>query len=120
MPILNGMSSGNGGLTRHSVHSHLDDIDTEDVARLGIPADAEEACLFVGQMNCLDKPAACFVRLQESAHMSALTEVALPVRFMLLLLGPVGGMIDYHELGRCFGALMSSEVGDIPGSLFVS
>ncbi|XP_072047602.1 band 3 anion transport protein-like [Amphiura filiformis] len=108
MPILNG-ASGSSGLSRHAGQSHLDDLELEDITRLGIPVDAEDACLLVGQLNSLDKPASCFVRLSDSAPMSALTEVALPVRFIFLLLGPIGGKMDYHELGRCFGTLMSSE-----------
>ena len=101
MPILNGIdgAAGGGGLTRHGATNHLDDLELEDIQRLGIPPDAEATTVFVGQLTSLDKPAVCLVRLAESSPMSA-----------LLLLGPVGDKIDYHELGRCFGTLMSSEV----------
>ena len=112
MPILNGIdgAAGGSGLTRHGGTNHLDDLELEDITRLGIPADAEVTTVFVGQLTSLDKPAVCLVRLAESAPMSALTEVHLPVRFLFLILGPVGDKLDYHELGRCFGTLMSSEV----------
>ena len=112
MPILNGIdgAAGGGGLTRHGATNHLDDLELEDIQRLGIPPDAEATTVFVGQLTSLDKPAVCLVRLAESSPMAALTEVNLPVRFLFLLLGPVGDKIDYHELGRCFGTLMSSEV----------
>ena len=75
-----------------------------------IPADAEATTVLVGELACLEKTALCFVRLAEGTLLDGLTEVPIPVRFLFVLLGPGGGKVDYHEIGRCFSTLMSSEV----------
>lgn len=40
--------------------------------------------------------------------MPAITEVAIPVRFMFTLLGPRNSDLDYHEIGRSISTLMSN------------
>ena len=34
----------------------------------------------------------------------------VPTRFIFILLGPVGDMSRYHEIGRSMGTLMSDEI----------
>jgi hypothetical protein len=34
----------------------------------------------------------------------------LPVRFIIIILGPPKFGVDYHELGRAMGTLMSDKV----------
>ncbi|XP_072047600.1 band 3 anion transport protein-like isoform X2 [Amphiura filiformis] len=74
-----------------------------------IPPDAEATTVLVGELDYLKSPALCFVRLAEGTMLDGLTEVPIPVRFLFVLLGPGGNNVDYHELGRCFSTLMSSE-----------
>lgn len=39
-----------------------------------------------------------------------LTEIAIPVRFIFILLGPMSSGLDYHEIGRSIATLMSNKV----------
>ncbi len=78
-----------------------------------IPPDAEATTVLVGELDCLKSPALCLVRLAEGTLLDGLTEVPIPVRFMFVLLGPGERKVDYHEIGRCFSTLMSSEVSCI-------
>lgn len=51
-----------------------------------------------------------FVRLQEAAELPDAVELAVPVRFLLVLLGPEASHIDYAQLGRAAATLMSERV----------
>ncbi|XP_038047086.1 band 3 anion transport protein-like isoform X2 [Patiria miniata] len=74
-----------------------------------IPADAEATTVLIGEVDFLKKPAVVFVRLAEGTVLENFSEVPIPVRFVFVLLGPSISTVDYHELGRCFSTLMSSE-----------
>ena len=39
-----------------------------------------------------------------------MVEVQLKVRFLFVLLGPKNDKIDYLEIGRCIGTLMTNKV----------
>lgn len=39
-------------------------------------------------------------------------QVPAPVRFVFVLLGPVGYAARYREVGRAFATLMSDDVGE--------
>ncbi|KAF8793903.1 Band 3 anion transport protein like [Argiope bruennichi] len=76
-----------------------------------VPENAEGAAVLVGQLDCLHKPATVFVRLAEGKKMPHFLEIPIEVRFLIVLLGPSEPDIDldYHEIGRGIGALMSNE-----------
>lgn len=60
-------------------------------------------------MEFLQQPTIAFVRLAEGVLMPTLTEVAVPVRFMFILMGPPTLDLDYHEVGRSIATLMANE-----------
>lgn len=51
-----------------------------------------------------------FVRLQEAPELEDAVELRVPVRFLLVLLGPEASHIDYTQLGRAAAVLMSERV----------
>lgn len=74
-----------------------------------IPDNAEATVVLVGCVEFLDQPTMAFVRLQEAAHLEAVLEVPVPVRFLFVLLGPSSTNMDYHEIGRSISTLMSDK-----------
>ncbi|XP_066588803.1 electroneutral sodium bicarbonate exchanger 1 isoform X2 [Prorops nasuta] len=75
-----------------------------------IPAGAEASNILVGEVDFLDKTLSAFIRLSQAGIMGDLTEVPVPTRFIFVLLGPVGGIAGFHEIGRAMATLMSDEV----------
>ncbi|XP_035714213.1 electroneutral sodium bicarbonate exchanger 1 isoform X3 [Folsomia candida] len=75
-----------------------------------IPQGAEASNILVGEVDFLDKPLSAFIRLSQSVLLGDLTEVPVPTRFLFVLLGPMGGISRYHEVGRAMATLMSDEV----------
>ncbi|GBM88814.1 Electroneutral sodium bicarbonate exchanger 1 [Araneus ventricosus] len=75
-----------------------------------IPPKAEASNILVGEVDYLDKIVLSFVRLTNSCSLGDLTEVAVPTRFLFILLGPVGHALKYHEIGRAMATLLSDEV----------
>lgn len=75
-----------------------------------IPQGAEASNILVGEVDFLDKPLSAFIRLNQAAIMGDLTEVPVPTRFLFVLLGPIGGIAGFHEIGRAMATLMSDEV----------
>ncbi|GFU39401.1 anion exchange protein 2 [Nephila pilipes] len=74
-----------------------------------VPENSEGAAVLVGQLDDLDQPAAVFIRLSEGRYMPHFLEIPIKVRFLFVLLGPSDSILDYHEIGRAIGALMSNE-----------
>ena len=100
-----------------SVGKKLDQMRLDGIMRK-IPVDAEATSVLVGEVDFLSKPALVFVRLAEGTMLENFSEVPIPVRFVFVLLGPSNMNVDYHELGRCFSTLMSSEVCLLEALLF--
>ncbi|XP_029439583.1 electrogenic sodium bicarbonate cotransporter 1-like isoform X2 [Rhinatrema bivittatum] len=75
-----------------------------------IPKGTEVSNILVGEVDFLDKPFIAFVRLQEAVILGALTEVALPSRFLFILLGPKAKLRAYHEIGRAIATLITDEL----------
>ncbi|CAB0031581.1 unnamed protein product, partial [Trichogramma brassicae] len=75
-----------------------------------IPPGAEASNILVGEVEFLDKSISAFIRLSQANIMGDLTEVPVPTRFIFILLGPVGGIASFHEIGRAMATLMSDEV----------
>ncbi|NXT29806.1 B3AT protein, partial [Syrrhaptes paradoxus] len=55
----------------------------------------------------LEQPTLAFVRLKAAVTLDA---VPLPVRFLLVVLGPDSPHISYHEIGRAVATMMSERV----------
>ncbi|XP_021934526.1 sodium-driven chloride bicarbonate exchanger isoform X3 [Zootermopsis nevadensis] len=75
-----------------------------------IPPGAEASNILVGEVDFLEKPLSAFIRLNHANFLGDLTEVPVPTRFLFILLGPAGGLANFHEVGRAMATLMSDEV----------
>lgn len=51
-----------------------------------------------------------FVRLTDSVVMESVLEIPVPVRFVVVLVGPAQSDLNYGESGRAMGALMADWV----------
>ncbi|XP_050700914.1 electroneutral sodium bicarbonate exchanger 1-like isoform X17 [Eriocheir sinensis] len=107
-------SPSSGSITRNHSGSNLDVVGHEHKGNTHfmrkIPPGAEASNILVGEVPFLDKPVTAFVRLTQSANLGNLTEVPVPTRFLYIILGPVGGLPRYHEIGRAMATLLSDEV----------
>nr|XP_033783124.1 electrogenic sodium bicarbonate cotransporter 1-like isoform X2 [Geotrypetes seraphini] len=70
----------------------------------------EVSNILVGEVDFLDKPFIAFIRLKEAAVLGTLTEIALPSRFLFILLGPKARLKAYHEIGRSIATLLTDEL----------
>ena len=75
-----------------------------------IPEGTEATSVLVGPVDLMKSSAMAFVRLAEGHVMENLTEVPLPTRFLVVLLGPKDSSLDYHEIGRSISTLMANKV----------
>ena len=75
-----------------------------------VPPGAEACNILIGEVDYLENPVAAFIRLSSANELGDLTEVPVPTRFIFLLLGTVGNLSRYHEVGRAVGTVMSDEV----------
>ncbi|NXT75656.1 S4A4 protein, partial [Zapornia atra] len=75
-----------------------------------IPAGAEAAHVAVGEVEFLEKPFSAFIRLRRGVALGSLAEVALPSRFLFILLGPQAKGNTYHEVGRAMATLLTDEL----------
>ncbi|NXK94312.1 S4A4 protein, partial [Formicarius rufipectus] len=77
--------------------------------RKKIPRGAEAAHVAVGEVEFLEKPFTAFIRLRHGVSLGSLAEVALPSRFLFILLGPPK-VKAYHEVGRAMATLLMDEL----------
>ncbi|OPJ74615.1 band 3 anion transport protein isoform X7 [Patagioenas fasciata] len=75
-----------------------------------VPEDAEATLVLVGCAAFLEQPTLAFVRLKAAVTLDAVLDVPLPVRFLLVVLGPDTPHISYHEIGRAVATMMSERV----------
>ncbi|XP_064492963.1 band 3 anion transport protein isoform X5 [Pseudopipra pipra] len=75
-----------------------------------IPKDAEATLVLVGCAAFLEQPTLAFVRLKDAVTLDGVLDVPLPVRFLLVVLGPDSPNISYHEIGRAIATMMSERV----------
>ncbi|XP_045692483.1 band 3 anion transport protein isoform X2 [Phyllostomus hastatus] len=75
-----------------------------------IPPDSEATLVLVGRAAFLERPVLGFVRLREPTELEDAVELPVPVRFLLVLLGPEAPHTDYSQLGRAAATLMSERV----------
>lgn len=74
-----------------------------------IPPDSEATLVLVGRASFLERQVLGFVRLQEAVELEAV-ELPVPVRFLIVLLGPEDPHTNYTQLGRAAATLMSERV----------
>ncbi|NXE84023.1 S4A4 protein, partial [Cochlearius cochlearius] len=75
-----------------------------------VPPGAEAAHVAVGEVEFLEKPFTAFIRLRRGVALGSLAEVALPSRFLFILLGPRAKVKAYHEVGRAMATLLTDEL----------
>jgi len=77
-----------------------------------LPADAECASLLVGHVDFLDDLAIAYFRFCSPTVIDGLTEVALPMRFLFIAVGPpeASSIVELSELGRAFATLLNDRV----------
>ncbi|XP_068130991.1 electrogenic sodium bicarbonate cotransporter 4 isoform X1 [Hyperolius riggenbachi] len=109
--------SANYGRLRHAQSRSMNDItDTPSSDQLRnkfmkkLPRDAEASNVLVGEVDFLDKPFVAFVRLVQSIMLGGVTEVPVPTRFLFILLGPMGKVKSYIEIGRAIATLMVDDL----------
>lgn len=68
-----------------------------------------------GIFDLLQKPVLAFVRLTDSVVMESILQSSVPVRFVLMMVGPSQSGMDYSQIGRAMAALMADWVGDTKG-----
>uniref|UniRef100_A0A8C6LE89 Anion exchange protein n=1 Tax=Nothobranchius furzeri TaxID=105023 RepID=A0A8C6LE89_NOTFU len=73
------------------------------------PHELLPSAVSAGSVGFLEHPCVAFVRLQEAVLLEAVTESAIPIRFLLLMLGPPTTNTDYHQIGRSIATLMSDK-----------
>ncbi|KAG0711584.1 Sodium-driven chloride bicarbonate exchanger [Chionoecetes opilio] len=107
-------SPSSGSITNNHSGNNLDSHGHEHKGNTHfmrkIPPGSEASNILVGEVPFLDKPVTAFVRLTHSCSLGNLTEVPVPTRFLYIILGPVGGLPRYHEIGRAMATLLSDEV----------
>lgn len=69
----------------------------------------EPSCL-AGIFDLLQKPVLAFVRLNDSVVMESVLQSSVPVRFVLMMVGPSQSGLDYSQSGRAMAALMADWV----------
>lgn len=74
-----------------------------------LPIGCEGAAVLTGQVDFLEQPTLALIRLMDSVKIPNLLEVAVPIRFLFILLGPRIVGLDYHEVGRSFSTLLSNS-----------
>ncbi|XP_069798739.1 electrogenic sodium bicarbonate cotransporter 4 isoform X2 [Dendropsophus ebraccatus] len=109
--------NANYGRLRHAQSRSMNDIaETPSTDQLRnkfmkkIPRDAEASNVLVGEVDFLDKPFVAFVRLVQSIMLGGVTEVPVPTRFLFILLGPIGKVKSYIEIGRAIATLMVDDL----------
>ncbi|NXI39211.1 S4A4 protein, partial [Galbula dea] len=75
-----------------------------------VPPGTEAAHVAVGEVEFLEKPFTTFIRLRQAVVLGSLAEVALPSRFLFILLGPKAEVKSYHEVGRAMAMLLMDEL----------
>ncbi|NXY53595.1 B3AT protein, partial [Callaeas wilsoni] len=75
-----------------------------------IPEGAEATLVLVGCAAFLEQPMLAFVRLKDAVTLDGVLDVSVPVRFLVVVLGPDTPQISYHEIGRAIATMMSERV----------
>ncbi|XP_063301173.1 electrogenic sodium bicarbonate cotransporter 1-like [Pelobates fuscus] len=112
--VADNLSSCNGNKTQKGATVEFSEKPLKEQLknkfRKKIPTGTEAANILVGEVDFLEKPFASFIRLKEAVVLGSLNEVALPSRFIFILLGPRKKSKTYHEIGRAIATLLTDEL----------
>ncbi|PVD31102.1 hypothetical protein C0Q70_10380 [Pomacea canaliculata] len=75
-----------------------------------IPKGSETANIMVGELEDLKSVLCGFMRLNDARELGEISEVPLPTRFILYLLGPTGSGVQLREMGRCISTMIVDEI----------
>lgn len=89
--------------------NYLDQVVQNESLMKLLPPDCEGVAIMTGEVAFLEQPTLVFIRLAKATRIANILEVSVPVRFLIILLGPKSRDLDYHETGRSFGTLMSNK-----------
>lgn len=64
----------------------------------------------VGELEDLDVGLVGFMRLNDARELGGISEVPLPTRFVIFVLGPKDSEVHLKEMGRCIATMMVDEV----------
>lgn len=78
--------------------------------RKKIPADAETSNVLIATVDFIDEPVVGLARLKKSVLLEDVTEVSVPTRFMVVIIGSVNCKNELHEIGRCISTMMADNV----------
>nr|AKN21409.1 slc4a-3 [Schmidtea mediterranea] len=73
-----------------------------------LPNNTEGVTVQVGELPALKKPFLGIIRFKTPLLMEKVSELNLPIRFMIVCLGPVG-RVKYEELGRVIATMMINK-----------
>ncbi|XP_066472118.1 electroneutral sodium bicarbonate exchanger 1 [Tiliqua scincoides] len=99
---------GRNGLSHETIPTDLSKAELHFMKK--IPIGAEASNVLVGEVDFLTRPIVAFVRLSTAVLLPGMTEVPIPTRFLFILLGPLGKLPQYHEIGRSMATLMTDEI----------
>ncbi|MCP9266272.1 Anion exchange protein [Dirofilaria immitis] len=97
------MSDSLGKVRTHSLELHKG----EDILRK-LPVGTETAQIFVGVIPNLTKTHFVMLRLSEPTTMPEILDGEVPLRFVVVILGPSQPDVSYHEMGRSIATLMTN------------
>ncbi|VDK84007.1 unnamed protein product, partial [Onchocerca ochengi] len=97
------ISDSLGKVRTHSSELHKG----EDILRK-LPEGTETAQIFVGVIPNLTKTHFVMLRLSEPTTMPEILDGEVPLRFVVVILGPSQPDVSYHEMGRSIATLMTN------------
>ncbi|XP_076467710.1 electrogenic sodium bicarbonate cotransporter 1-like [Babylonia areolata] len=74
-----------------------------------LPKGSETCNIMVGEVEDLEVGLVGFLRLNDPRDLG-ISEVAIPTRFVIYLLGPKGSEVHLKEMGRCMATMMVDEI----------
>lgn len=74
-----------------------------------LPVKCEGAAVLTGIANFLEQPTIAFIRLTKAVKIANILEVAIPIRFIVIFLGPKIEDLNYHEKGRSISTLLCNK-----------
>lgn len=72
--------------------------------------DAEATQIYTGCLPQQAKVRFIMIRLSNALYLPELMEPIVNVRFLFVVLGPTLSTVDYHNVGRAIGTLMTNKV----------
>ena len=99
-------------LYKYSDHASIASVNKKQMVKFEskIPRFAEGCTVQVADFKGIEEPICIFLRLRSSIRFQTLMSADIPTRFLVLIIGNESFTNELHEVGRCFGTLMSDDV----------